>query len=80
MSRSPRCGAMGSWHLGSTGMRVPSPALAQLLVDPRCCSCGLGCHCSMDLISGPGIPYAAGLPKKIKERDAQPSRGFPEEG
>ena len=32
-----------------------------------CCSFGLGCDCGLDLIPGPGVPYAVGQPKKKKK-------------
>ena len=47
------------WHLGSTGSQVHSPAWH---------SCGLGHDCGLDLIPGPGTPYAEGWPKMKKKR------------
>ena len=32
-------------------------------------TCGVGCNCSSDLISGSGTPYAAGRPKKKKKKE-----------
>ena len=32
-----------------------------------CCSCSVGPNCGLDLIPGPGTPYAPGQPKKKKK-------------
>ena len=48
------------WHLGSTGLQVRSPARHSGL-RIRCCR--LGCNYGLDMIPGPGIPYATGWPK-----------------
>ena len=58
---------MVRWEdLGSAGTQVQSPAWDSGLRIWHCCSCGLGRSYSLDLIPGPGIPYAAGGPKEKK--------------
>ena len=56
------------WCLGSTGSQVQSLAQHSGLRIQRCFSCGLGHDCRSDLISGLGIPYASGRPKKKKKK------------
>ena len=54
--------------LGSIGMRVRSPAQHRGSRIRCCWSCGLGHDCGLDLIPGPGTPYAARAhlpPKKV---------------
>ena len=55
-------------HLGSAGAQVQSLAWLSGLRIQCCCSCGLGCNYSSDLIPGWGTPYAAGRPKKGKKK------------
>ena len=54
----------GQWCLGSPEMQVPSPARHSGLRILGWHSCGIGRDCGLDLIHGPGIPYATGQPKK----------------
>ena len=56
------------WHLRSAGTMVQSPAQHRRLRILHCHSCGLGCNCGSDLIPGMETPYAAGQPKKEKEK------------
>ena len=42
------------WRLGSTGMRVQSPARHSRLRIQHCHTCGVGWSCSSDGIPGPG--------------------------
>ena len=55
------------WHLGSTATQVQSPAQHSGLRIRRCRSCSLGLDCSLDLIPGPGTPYATGQPNRKKK-------------
>ena len=56
------------WCLESPGTQVLSLARHRGLRIQRCHSFSLGHNCSSDLILGPGIPYAAGWPKKKKKK------------
>lgn len=60
---------MAQWdwqYLESTETQVPSLAWHRGLRYWCCCSC-IAHNCSLDLISGQGIPYAVGWPKKKKK-------------
>ena len=56
-------------HLGSTGTLVRSPARHSGLRIQCCHSCVLVHDCGLDLIPGPGSPYAMGWPKKEKKNN-----------
>ena len=63
------------WHdrlggvSGAPGCRFPSLAWHSGLGIRHCCSCEItGHNCGLDLIPGPGTPYATGKPKKKKKR------------
>ena len=64
------------WHngisgvLGSAGTQVQSPAWHNGLRIWHCRSCGLGPNCGLDLIPGPGTPYAVGPPPPQKKKTA----------
>ena len=47
------------WDAGSV------PGLAQWVKDRCSCPCGLGINCDLNLIPGPGAPYAAEWQKKM---------------
>ena len=66
--RSSCCGPMGSLHLGSTGMHVQSLAQHGGFRIWHCRSCSISLNCSLNLIPGPGTPYAVGWSKTKKER------------
>ena len=51
------------WEHWDTGL---IPCQTQGVRIQHCHSCGSGCNCGSDLISGLGAPYASGRPKKIK--------------
>ena len=53
--------------LYSSEMKVQSLAWHSGLRIWHCCSCSVDPHCSLDLIPGPGTPYALGQPKKEEE-------------
>ena len=53
----------------SAGMRVQSLAWYSGLRTWHCYNCGIFHNCSMDLIPGPGTPYAMGWTKKEKKRE-----------
>ena len=59
--------AQWDWHLCSTGTQVRSQAQHTGLRIHHCRSCGVGCNCGLDLISGQATPYVVGQPK-IKEK------------
>ena len=61
-------------HLGSTGTQVQSLAWHSGLRIRRCRSCGLVCSCSLDLITGPGTPYAEGSLKRKKKKKRERER------
>ena len=46
------------------GRRFDSPVQHSGLKDPACYSCGVGHNSGLDLILGPGTPYATERPKK----------------
>ena len=50
------------------GRNVQSLAWDNGLRIWRCCSCGLGCNCGVDLILGLGMPYTLEWPKKGKKK------------
>ena len=57
--------AVAQWdqqYLGNTRTQV----LYQLSTVDQGSGCSLGLDCSLDLIPGPGTPYATGQPKKKK--------------
>ena len=56
------------WHLGSAGTQVWSPAWLSVLKIQCCCSCSSGHNCGLELIPGPGTPYATGQPKMKKKQ------------
>ena len=63
--------AMAQWdkqRLGSTGMRVQSPVQQSGLRIQCYHSYGLVCGCGLDLIPGPGTPYASGQPKQTNKQ------------
>ena len=48
------------------------PSLAQWVKGSSVChSCSIGHDCGLDLIPGPGTPYAVGWPKKKKEEEVE---------
>ena len=63
-------GQRDGWHLGSARTQVQSLAWHSGLRTRRCCSCGIGKDCGLDLIPGQGTPYAWGV-KKGGEREEE---------
>ena len=57
-----------AWHLGSAGKQVVSLARNSRLRIWRCRSCGSGCNWGLDLIPGPGSPYATGAKRKKEKK------------
>ena len=54
--------------LWNTGTQVQSLTQDSGLKTWHCHSCSVGCNCGLDLIPGPGTPYASGQPqKRIKQ-------------
>ena len=76
---SRHCGARDWRHLGSAGLQVQSPAQYSGLGIWHCHSCSLGHNSGLDLIPGPGTPYATGQPKmkKKKKKERKRTNGNP---
>ena len=59
---------LDQWYLWSTGTQVQSPSQQSDLRIQHCSTCGIGLNCSLDLIPGPGTPYAQGWKKRKKNK------------
>ena len=66
--RSSRCGTTGSVAA------VQSLAPYSGLMMWCCHSCSVGYNCDLDLIPGPGTPYAVGWPKEKREKKKKKRR------
>ena len=71
------CGALAvsQWdqkHFGDTGTWVQSLAQNSGLRIHCCHRCSLVCSCGLDLIPGPGTPYAMGRPKTKNKKQNKP--------
>ena len=70
--------ARQSWQrLWRAGMQVRSLARHSGLRIQHCLSCSLGWNCGLDLISGPGTPYAVGQTKNKQKKMLENSKANP---